>query len=215
MKCRWIDLVCLCFGMCLGGAAFAADVEVGGIFPGKALLVIDGGQPKLVAPGSSVAGVKVIAIRGEVVDVEVDGERQKLRLGQHAAPSGGQTGSSVVTLTADNRGHFSTVGAINGAPVRFLVDTGASMIAMGRSDAQRANIDFLKRGQPSASQTANGVVRTWVVKLNRVRVGSVTLHNVDAAVHDSELPFVLLGMSFLNRMEMIRDGDRLTLKQRY
>jgi len=215
MKRRWTWRVLLCLSVFFPSFATAADVAVGGIFPGKALLVIDGGPPKLVAPGQSLAGVKVIAIRGDVVEVEADGQRQRLRLGQHVVRSGSSGGSTVVTLTADTRGHFSTIGAINGVTVRFLVDTGASMIAMGRSDAERANIDFLKTGRPAASQTANGIARIWLVKLNWVRVGGMTLHNVDAAVHDSELPFVLLGMSFLNRMEMLRDGDTLTLKQRY
>lgn len=215
MKWCWMGRVLLCLSVFFSSFAAAADVAVGGIFPGKALLVIDGGPPKLVAPGQTLAGVKVIAIRGDVVEVEADGQRQRLRLGQHVVRSGSSASSTVVTLTADTRGHFSTIGAINGATVRFLVDTGASMIAMGRSDAERANIDFLKMGRPAASQTANGIARIWLVKLNRVRVGGMTLHDVDAAVHDSELPFVLLGMSFLNRMEMLRDGDTLTLKQRY
>jgi len=215
MKVSRVRAGILCVGLFLAFGASAADVAVGGIFPGKALLVIDGGPPKLVAPGKTVAGVKVIAIRGEVVDVEVEGSRQSLRLGQHVVRSGSGAAATSVSLTADTRGHFSTVGSINGATVRFLVDTGASMVSMGRADAERANVDFMKNGRPGMFQTANGAVRTWVVKLNQVRVGGVTLHNVDAAVHDSNLPIVLLGMSFLNRMEMLREGDTLTLKQRY
>jgi len=196
--------------------ASATDVAVAGLFPGKALLVIDGGRPILVAPGRTVNGVKVVAVRGEIVEVEVDGQRQHLRLGQHVVRSGGEAGeANVVKLKADGRGHFVTLGSVNGSAVRFLVDTGATMIAMGRSDAERARIDYLKNGRPSASMTANGIVRTWVVKLNSVQIAGVTLHNVDAAIHDSELPLALLGMSFLNRMEMQRDGDTLTLKRRY
>ena len=206
-----LGLACL-----IAPPALATEVAVGGIFPGKALLVIDGAPPRLVAPGRTVAGVKVIAIRGEEVEVLVDGKPQRLRLGEQVVRSGGGgEGGAQVNLTADNRGHFVTVGSINGATMRFLVDTGASMVALGRSDAARANIDYLKHGRPSASQTANGIVRTWIVKLNTLRVGDVTLHNVDAAIHDSELPVALLGMSFLNRMEMQRNGDTLMLRQRY
>jgi aspartyl protease family protein len=196
--------------------ANATDVAVAGLFPGKALLVIDGGRPTLVAPGRAVGGVKVLSVQGEIVEVEVDGRRQRLRLGQHVVRSGGESGeANVVKLKADGRGHFVTLGSVNGSAVRFLVDTGATMIAMGRSDAERARIDYLKSGRPSASMTANGIVRTWVVKLNSVQIAGVTLHNVDAAIHDSDLPLALLGMSFLNRMEMQRDGDTLTLKRRY
>lgn len=210
------------FGMCavltglLAGAAHATDVAVAGIFPGKALLVIDGGRPTIVAPGRTVSGVKVISVKGETVEVEVDGQRQHLRLGQQVVRSGGEAGQdNVVKLRADSRGHFVTLGTVNGSTLSFLVDTGASMVSLGRADAERAGIDFLKNGRPSAARTANGVVRTWVVKLNTVQIAGVSLHNVDAAVHDSELPVALLGMSFLNRMEMLRDGDTLTLKRRY
>jgi len=196
--------------------ANATDVAVAGLFPGKALLVIDGGRPTLVAPGRTVNGVTVVSVKGEVVEVEVEGRRQHLRLGEHVVRSGGEAGeANVVKLRADGRGHFVTLGSVNGSAIRFLVDTGASMVAMGRSDAERARIDYLKNGRPSASMTANGIVRTWVVKLNSVQIAGVTLHNVDAAIHDSDLPLALLGMSFLNRMEMQRDGDTLTLKRRY
>jgi len=196
--------------------AHATEVAVAGLFPGKALLVIDGGRPTIVAVGRTVSGVKVLSVNGDVVEVEVDGQRQHLRLGQRVVRSAATAGeNNVVKLKADGRGHFVTLGTVNGSTVRFLVDTGASMVALGRSDAARANIDYLKSGRPGASMTANGIVRTWVVKLNSVQIAGVTLHNVDAAVHDSDLPLALLGMSFLNRMEMQRDGDTLTLKRRY
>jgi aspartyl protease family protein len=85
---------------------------------------------------------------------------------------------------------------------------------MGMADAIRANVDYQK-GQTGAMMTANGSVRVWRVKLNSVRVGDVLLNQVDAVVHESNLPVVLLGMSFLNRMEMKRDGQTMTLKKRY
>jgi aspartyl protease family protein len=103
---------------------------------------------------------------------------------------------------------------INGAPMRFIVDTGASFVSLGRGDALRAGIDFTK-GEPAMMQTANGVVRAWKVRLDSVRVGDVTLRNVEGIVHGSDMPFALLGMSFLNRMEMRRDGMTLQLHQRY
>jgi aspartyl protease family protein len=98
--------------------------------------------------------------------------------------------------------------------MRFLVDTGATLIAMGKSDASRANIDYTQ-GQPGMSLTANGPTRVWKVTLNSVRVGDVMLNQVEAAVHEQDLPIVLLGMSFLNRMDMKRDGQSMTLKKRF
>lgn len=200
----------------MAGGAQATEVAVAGLFPGKAVLVIDGGRPTTVAVGRSTAsGVKVVSVQGEQVVIEVDGARETLRLGQRVVKSAASAEAPTVSLTADGRGHFLAAGSINGAPMRFLVDTGASMVAIDRGDAQRARIDYLKHGRPAVSMTANGMVRTWVVKLAELNIGGVTLHQVDAAVHDSELPVALLGMSVLNRMEMQRAGDTLTLRKRY
>lgn len=85
---------------------------------------------------------------------------------------------------------------------------------MGKTDATRANVDYQK-GVPGVSMTANGPMRTWKVTLNSVRVGDVTLNQVDAAITEQDMPIVLLGMSFLNRMEMKREGQSMTLKKRY
>jgi aspartyl protease family protein len=96
----------------------------------------------------------------------------------------------------------------------LLVDTGATFISMGMADAIKANVDYQK-GEPGMSMTANGAAKIWRVKLASVRVGDVLLNDVDAVVHESSLPVVLLGMSFLNRMEMKRDGPTMTLKKRF
>lgn len=206
----------LCAVLIAPGLAQATEVAVAGLFPGKAVLVIDGGRPTTVGVGQRTrGGVKVVSVQGEQVVVEIDGARETLRLGQRVVKSAATTEAPTVNLTADSRGHFLASGSINGAPMRFLIDTGASMVALSRSDAERARIDYLKHGRPSMSQTANGLVRTWIVKLAEINLAGVSLHQVDAAVHDSELPVALLGMSVLNRMEMQRAGDSLTLRKRY
>jgi aspartyl protease family protein len=94
------------------------------------------------------------------------------------------------------------------------VDTGASLISMGVSDARRIGLNYLQ-GQPGLSNTANGVVQVYRVKLDTVRLGDITLNNVDAVVHGSDMPWVLLGMSFLNRVQMSRAGDELKLVKRF
>ena len=122
--------------------------------------------------------------------------------------------TEVSPLTAGN-GHFVTAGQINGQTVQFIVDTGASFITLGMSDARRLSINYLG-GQRVAMSTANGVVPAYRVKLDEVRVGTVTLNNVDGIVQpETSMPVVLLGMSFLNRMEMKRDGETMTLKKRF
>ena len=192
-----------------------ADVGLAGLFPGKALLTINGGAPRIVAIGvATEEGVKVLSVQGETATVEVDGKKRVLRVGQNVASQSSGSGPASATLTADAAGHFLTTGNVNGTTIRFIVDTGASTISIGASDARRIGIDPSK-GQMGYSQTANGVTQVSLVKLNSVRVGDIVLNNVDATVHQQDLPFALLGMSFLNRMEMQRNGETMTLKQRY
>lgn len=213
---RIADSIPLLLGLAVAGFAQATDVSLVGLYSGKALVVIDGGRPHSIGIGvKTPEGVKLLALEDDAASLEVDGRKVRLTVGQHSVSSGNDTReAAIVTLSADSAGHFSTVGTINGAPVRFLVDTGATLIAMGKKDADRANVDYQK-GQPAMAMTANGMARIWKVTLNSVRVGDVMLNQVDAAVHEQDLPIVLLGMSFLNRMEMKRDGQSMTLKKRY
>lgn len=194
--------------------AFAADVGLAGVISGKALLTVDGSAPEVVAVGQSIGGVRLVSVQGDQAVVEVDGKKRNLRIGQFAASgsSGGDGGK--VILTADGAGHFVSTGTINGVSVRFLVDTGATMVSLGASDAKRIGIDASK-GERGISQTANGQVQVFKVKLDSVKLGEVTLLNVDALVHSNDMPIALLGMSFLNRMEMQREGSTMTLKKRF
>ena len=193
----------------------ATDVGLAGLFPGKALLTINGGSPRIVAVGVGTnEGVKVVSIEGETATLEVDGKKRILRVGQNVAAQPSGSGPAKVVLTADSAGHFLTTGNINGSSVQFIVDTGASMISLGAGDASRIGIDASK-GQRGIANTANGQTVVLRVKLDTVRVGEIVLNNVDALVHQQDMPYALLGMSFLNRMEMQRDGDTMTLKKRY
>jgi aspartyl protease family protein len=199
----------------LAGAACAAEVGVVGLFPGKAVLVIDGGGPRTLAVGAKTPeGVKLLSVDENDAVVEVAGKRHRIGIGQQVYSSSAAAGGGVVTLNADGKGHFSTIGTVNGASVRFIVDTGATFVSLGAADARRASIDYAK-GEPGAVMTANGVARAWRVKLNSVRVGEVVLTDVDGAVQENDLPVVLLGMSFLNRMDMERNGETMTLRKRY
>lgn len=205
--------ICLC--LCFASLLHAADVGLAGLFPGKALLTINGGPPRTVAIGvPTEEGVKLLSLEGETASFEIDGKKRVLRVGQNVAVQNASKGPASAILTADGRGHFLTSGNINGITVRFLVDTGASLISLGASDARRIGIDASK-GKPGMANTANGETAVVRVKLDSVRVGEIVLNNLDALVHQQDMPYVLLGMSFLNRMEMLRDGDTMTLKKRY
>ena len=196
-------------------AVQGADVALAGVIGARAVLVIDAGAPQTLAVGArSREGVKLVALRDEIATVEVDGRRKTLRLGEHAVHVKGGHQAARLQLQADSQGHFVSRGRINGIEVNLLVDTGATFVSLGRSDAKRIGLDYTK-GERGLTATANGTVPVWRMRLDTVELGGMTLHNVDASVHESELPLVLLGMSFLNRTQWQRDGDKLILQKRY
>jgi aspartyl protease family protein len=197
-------------------AGWAAEVNVIGLFPGKAVVVIDGGAPRVLSAGQKpVEGVTLISTDRETATFLIDGQKKTLKLGQHQSGPAPALASQSATLTADARGHFVVDGQINGGSVRFLVDTGATAVSLSASDASRLGIDY-RKGQPALMGTANGSAVAYRVRLDTVRVGDIVVNNVDAAVLEgNQMPFVLLGMSFLNRMEMKREGQTMVLIRRF
>ena len=196
--------------------AAAQSVSMSGSLGDKALLVIDG-APRTVAAGSTVAGVKVIRVSGSETVVEVGGKRQTLQLGGAQVNLGGAAsagGGTQIVLAAGSGGHFATQGSINGRAVRFVVDTGATNVAMSEAEARRIGVDF-SRGQRGMVRTANGDVVAHRVSLREVRIGDVTVYDVDATVVPSPMEIILLGNSFLSRFQMKREADVLVLDKRY
>jgi aspartyl protease family protein len=204
-----------CLITVMAGGAWANELAVSGIFGNKAVLVIDNNPPRTLSIGqTSPEGVKLLAIDAPMVTVEIDGERLRLRLGEQVVQQAGRS-SEEVSIYADDKGMFRIEGQINGQPIKFVVDTGATVVAIGQSDAQRLKID-LKRATKALTQTAGGVREISKVTLNSVKVGSIQLHNVEAAVlKDDDLPYALLGASFLQRTEMKREGNHMQLKKKY
>ena len=198
-------------------SAHATNVSVVGLFSGKAIVTINGGKQKLLKAGEKTPeGIKLISADSNQAVLEIDGKRLTLGMGQGVSTGGVQDsdGKASATLTADAQGHFIVTGSINGSPTRFLVDTGASAISMGSTEAKRLGISYLS-GQKALSSTANGVTRVYRVSLNNVKVGDISLNGVEGIVHEGPLPIVLLGMSFLNRVNMKREGDRMELTKRF
>ncbi len=209
------SIACSALFLC-AAPALATDVNVVGLFPGKAVVSINGGQPRTLREGQKTdEGVTLLGTERDQASFEIDGRKRVLKMGQVyvAAPSG--TSQQTVTLAADSRGHFFVNGQVNGGQMRFLVDTGATWVALSTADAVRLAIDY-RKGEPNLLSTANGVAAAYKLKLDTVRVGDITISNVDAVVMDGACPGVaLLGMSFLNRMEMRRDGGTMVLTKRF
>jgi aspartyl protease family protein len=202
----------------LCGTAQAQSVALAGMLGSKALLVVDGSAPKTVAAGETHQGVKVISTSGDQAVIELSGKRQTLRVGdspvsQGASLGGGVRGSRIV-LKESGGGHFVTAGQINGRAVQFMVDTGATFIAMSVQDAERIGLDY-KTGQPMRMSTANGDAMGYRIKLSSVRIGEVEVYEVDAVVTPMGMPALLLGNSFLSRFQMKRENNVMTLDKRY
>ena len=204
----------------LGASAWAQTVTLNGSMGSRqALLVIDG-VPRVVAVGAAVQGVRLVSLSETQAEVEVGGRRQLLvagaspvRVGAADAAASGGVGATEIVLTAGSGGHFTTAGQINGKAVTFLVDTGATAIAMGQSDADRLGVNYRDAPRGFAG-TANGRVPISLVTLSSVRVGEVEIANVQAVVMPMSMEHVLLGNSFLTRFQMKRDNDVMRLTKR-
>jgi aspartyl protease family protein len=194
--------------------AAARSVAFTGSMGEKALLVIDG-TPRTLAVGSSWQGVKLVAMADGEAKVEVDGKPALLRIGAPVSVGRGVVpgAGTVIVMSAGSGGHFTSSGAINGRAVQFLVDTGATTIAMGQADAARIGLN-LRDARQGMVQTANGVVPVHHVTLNSVRIGEVEIFNVAATVMPAPMSHILLGNSFLTRFQMKRVNDMLTLEKR-
>lgn len=195
-----------------GGAARAQNVTLAGQMGGRALLVIDG-QPRTLAVGESAGGVKLLRLAPDEALVESGGRQSTLRAGgapARLAAGGVVGGAREVVIPAGSGGHFVVGGAINGRPVQFMVDTGATLVTLSADEAQRIGLDY-QRGQRGAMQTANGAVPMWLVTIGSLRIGEVEIGQVRAAVVPSPMPGVLLGNSALGRFQMARDNDVMRL----
>ena len=205
--------------------AQAQNVSLAGRMGQRALLLIDG-QPRTMALGQTADGVKLLMLDGESATVVVQGQRLSLRMGAQPASVGvapaaapGASGNlrdsgGRIVLGAGSDGHFQVHGSIGGMSVRFLVDTGATAVSMSQREAERLGLAW-RGGKRITMQTANGIAPAWRISIDRVRIGDVELHQVDAIVSQQDMPVVLLGNSYLSRFRMQRDGDQMVLERRY
>lgn len=207
-------LICLALSF---PAVAETQINVVGLFSGKAILAINGGKPKTYAVGQTTPeGVRLLSADSAKVVLEVDGKRRELGMGQGISITGGNGSSAqTATLYGNSDGHFVGEGYINGAPFKFLVDTGATAVAMSSTEARRLGLNYIN-GQVGAASTAAGVVKAYRLSLNTVKIGNIVLHQVDAmVVEGNSPPIVLLGMTVLNRVQMERDGMVMTLTKKY
>jgi aspartyl protease family protein len=216
---QWLSCVVAwrCAGLAFALACTAVQaisVNLVGLFPGKAVVVINNGAPRTLSVGQKTAeGVTLLSTASNSAVLDIEGRKETLEIGSHfSAPSASAAGS--ITLVPDGNGHHWAPGIINGRTIRLLVDTGATAVALPAAFAKSAGIDYTK-GQRGMVQTANGPNVGWRISLDTMVVGDITLHQVSAVVVESGIDTALLGMSFLSRTEIKRDANGMTLTKRF
>lgn len=207
------------FGLALlSGLAWGQSVSFNGSLGGRAALLLIDGEPRTLPLGQSVRGVKLLTLEDDRATIELGGKRQTLVLGATPGRVGdGGTAAPVgrqIVLASGPGGHFIANGSINGHATQFLVDTGATAVAVAQAEAERLGLRY-RDGRRVMTQTANGTVPAHLLQLAALRIGDVEVRNVDAIVVPGQMSHVLLGNSFLTRFQMRRDNDVMTLELRY
>jgi aspartyl protease family protein len=164
-----------------------------------------------------IAGAAAFGLARHLDHSAKSGGSNAMAMGSKSAPAPSQSSSSnyrTVTLRSDGRGHFQVEARVEGRRIDFLVDTGASMIALRESAAARLGIHPRASDYNVKTHTANGVGKAARVRLNSVEVNGITVRDVEAfVVPDEALSTNLLGMSFLSRVKWTHDRGKLVLEQ--
>lgn len=194
----------------------ALQVEVMALFKDKAMVSLDNKQHLLKVGEATDLGVKLIQATSKYAILEIDGKQSKYLLGNRVSTSYKVQQKKQTQIFRDQQGFFKTTGTINGSSVEFLVDTGASAIAINSLLARRLGIQYKLDGKTTQVSTASGVVPAYSVKLKRVKVGDITLNNVAALIIEGNDPSIpLLGMSYLGQLNIINEGQVMTLEQKF
>lgn len=191
-------------------------VHVMALFPGKAMVEVDGTNRLLKVGKASPEGLLLISSDSREAVIEIDGQQQSYQVGARFGGSFSAASKREVRIIRDNHGGYSTVGSINGRSVDMLLDTGASSVAMSSFEAKRLGIQYWLTGEKTIVSTASGYANAYKVTLDRVQVGEIGLNNVAAMVVEGGSPLsVLLGMTFLNQVEMKNEGNVMLLRAKH
>ena len=208
------SILLLCIGL-VSHAHAVQGIEVQALFSGKAVLQIDGQRRILAVGQTSPEGVKLLKADSKQATLEIDGKSKDYKLGSAVSLNFKKQESVEEQVFANERGMFLSVGSINGQTVRFLVDTGATTIAMNTSQAKKLGVQYRVNGEKTRVSTASSFVNGYVVKLKSVSLGKIKLKNVEAIIIDGVHPGpILLGMSFLGKLKVEKSGNVLKIKQK-
>ncbi len=207
----------ICFVLFVSQIQTASAIEeivVKGLFKNTAIVTIDGKRRVLKTGKTSPEGAKLIMANSEKAIIEIDGDRETYKLGRHISTKFKPAPDKAsITIAPTKSGMYKVNGSINDFSVKFLVDTGATLIAMSEDHAKRLSIEYKLSGVLGSTSTASGKAKAWYIRLKKVKVGPLLMRDVDAAVIKGDHPTtILLGNSFLNRVQMVRNGQIMELR---
>ncbi len=191
------------------------DMEVVGLFKNVAVLNISGNERLLKVGQLSPEGVLLVSADSKEAVIEISGKKIHMTLSSRIGAEFKTPASVTVSIMLNGAGQYRTTGSINGRPVSFLVDTGATIVAINSITAKSLGIDS-SRGRVLRATTASGVVESAEVFLDIVKVGGIKIRNVQAAVIPGSFPLdILLGMSFLRNVEIRENAGTMQLTTKY
>jgi aspartyl protease family protein len=196
--------------------ANVSHIEVMALFKNKAMVNIDDKQHLLVIGEPAISGVKLIKASSKYAILDINGKQSKYNLGNRVSASYNKAEKKKVQIYRDAANMFRTVGSINGYPVDFLVDTGATSVALNSEHAKRLGIQYKLEGEETIVSTASGKALAYSISLDQVKVGEILLRNIDAVIIEGNSPTVpLLGMSYLGRLKLNNENQYLELEEKY
>ncbi len=191
------------------------QLEVQALMPGMVVLMVDGQRTSIRSGQTSEQGIKLISSTTQSAVLEIDGRQKSYQMGTSVSATFTQREQITEQVIIDSYGMFRAYGNINGQSVRFLIDTGASSVAMSARDARKLGIQYRLDGIESTAHTASGTAKAWRIKFKSVRLGQLHERNVWGMVIEGNYPrHVLLGMTFLNRMKVEKEGNKMILTKK-
>ncbi len=211
---RWMLAAVVALGV-TAPAAGNSPVEAVGLFKDRAMISVMGQHHYLHVGQTSPEGARLISATADTAVVAYAGETYRLTLTDRVGGSFAEVTDTSISIAPDELGQYRVGGAINGRAIGFLVDTGASVVAMSSVHARQLGIDYEASEDRAQVMTAQGQAQSYLVNLDSVNVGGIETHHVRAAVIPGSYPVeVLLGMSFLRKVAMNESDGVLQLKKK-
>jgi len=191
------------------------EIQVQALMPGMVVLLINDVRVTLKGDSPTTQGVKLLSSSTHSAVLEIDGEKKTVYMGGAVSTQFSQREIISEQVIADKYGMFRVHGSVNGQSIKFLIDTGASSVAMSAKEARRLGIQYRLKGRPIKTNTASGIADGWALNLDSVRVGQLVEKNIRGTVIDGDYPYqVLLGMTFLNRMKVDKEGNKMIISKK-